>query len=302
GIRQGGPHLRRHPTGARPAAGLPRSVPRPRAPHPAPRHPRGRGHAVRRVRRRRRAPAQPVRHGRARGALAGRLPFRSRLVGRVRGLRKPETIRAVRFMGPVGYVVTFRQTDPLYVIDRSDPTEPVAAGELKIPGFSAYLHPVAEGRLIGVGQDADPETGATKGLQISLFDVTDPTAPARLDTFMPYPPLDGREGHVCSPVEWDHRAFTNTDGAAFVPFEGWSWREGGGQEEAMFGVIAVSWDGDTLDGSRVLPVFEGKPGGDEWSLSPQRVVARGEVVYAVGHDGISVIDLASGEIVDTVRY
>lgn len=223
-------------------------------------------------------------------------------VGRVGGLGKTETIRAVRFMGPVGYVVTFRQTDPLYVIDLSDPTEPVAAGELKIPGFSAYLHPVAEGRLIGVGQDADPETGATKGLQISLFDVTDPTAPARLDTFMPYPPLDGREGHVGSPVEWDHRAFTNTDGAAFVPFEGWSWREGGGQEEAMFGVIAVSWDGDTLDGSRVLPVFEGKPGGDEWSLSPQRVVARGEVVYAVGHDGISVIDLASGEIVDTVRY
>ncbi len=62
--------------------------------------------------------------------------------GMVEGLGVTETIQAVRFMGPLGYVVTFRQTDPLYVIDLSDPAAPVAAGELKIPGFSAYLHPV----------------------------------------------------------------------------------------------------------------------------------------------------------------
>ena len=60
----------------------------------------------------------------------------------------------MRFLGDVGYVVTFEQTDPLYTIDLSDPPSPRVAGELKILGFSAYLHPVGDGLLLGVGQDA----------------------------------------------------------------------------------------------------------------------------------------------------
>jgi len=103
-------------------------------------------------------------------------------VGAVTGLGLTETIQSVRFMGPVGYVVTFRQTDPLYVIDLSDPTAPRAVGELKIPGFSSYLHPVGDGRLVGIGRDADEE-GRDRGLLVSLFDVRDPTAPAQLQTW-----------------------------------------------------------------------------------------------------------------------
>ncbi|MBD0293452.1 MAG: beta-propeller domain-containing protein [Jiangellaceae bacterium] len=105
-----------------------------------------------------------------------------RPVGSVGGLGHGERIYAVRFIGPVGYVVTFRQVDPLYTLDLSDPTSPRVVGELKIPGYSAYLHPVGENRLVGVGQDAD-EQGVPLGLQLSLFDVDDPAAPARLDTF-----------------------------------------------------------------------------------------------------------------------
>lgn len=103
-------------------------------------------------------------------------------VGMVGGLGRTETIQSVRFMGPVGYVVTFRQTDPLYVIDLSDPTAPAAVGELKIPGFSSYLHPVGEGRLVGVGRDADLQ-GNDRGFLLSLFDVSDPTAPQQLQTY-----------------------------------------------------------------------------------------------------------------------
>lgn len=102
-------------------------------------------------------------------------------VGMVGGLGRTETIHSVRFMGPVGYVVTFRQTDPLYVIDLSDPTAPAALGELKIPGFSSYLHPVGEGRLVGVGRDADQE-GNDRGFLLSLFDVSDPTDPRQIQT------------------------------------------------------------------------------------------------------------------------
>src|SRR3954451_20938896 len=81
----------------------------------------------------------------------------------------------------MGYVVTFRQTDPLYAVDPTDPAHPAVAGELKIPGYGAYLHPLADGRLIGVGQAAEGN-GRIQGLQVSLFDVSDPSRPTRIAT------------------------------------------------------------------------------------------------------------------------
>jgi len=107
----------------------------------------------------------------------------------------------VRFMGDAGYVVTFRQTDPLYTLDLTDPDDPAVRGELKIPGYSAYLHPIGDGLLLGVGQDADEETGRTSGLQISLFDVADLAHPARLQQ------LKLGERFTSSAVEWNHHAF-----------------------------------------------------------------------------------------------
>jgi len=102
-----------------------------------------------------------------------------RVIGSLGGLGKGEQIYAVRFVGPTAYVVTFRRTDPLYVVDLRDPAKPVVAGQLKIPGYSAYLHPVGGDRLLGVGQAADGN-GRVRGTQISLFDVADPANPKRL--------------------------------------------------------------------------------------------------------------------------
>jgi uncharacterized secreted protein with C-terminal beta-propeller domain len=99
--------------------------------------------------------------------------------GSVGGLGETEQIYAVRFHGPVGYVVTFRQTDPLYTLDLSNPAAPAVLGELEITGYSAYLHPLEDGSLIGVGQEAT-EDGATQGTQVSLFDVSDLANPTRL--------------------------------------------------------------------------------------------------------------------------
>ncbi|ANZ38712.1 hypothetical protein BBK82_24240 [Lentzea guizhouensis] len=103
-------------------------------------------------------------------------------VGRVDGLGKGERIYSVRFIGRMGYVVTFRQTDPLYTLDLSDPGQPRVTGELKITGFSAYLHPAGDGKLIGVGQEAT-EQGRTTGTQVSLFDIGNPASPQRLSQF-----------------------------------------------------------------------------------------------------------------------
>jgi uncharacterized secreted protein with C-terminal beta-propeller domain len=119
-------------------------------------------------------------------------------VGRLAGLGKGERIYAVRFMGPVGYVVTFRQTDPLYTVDLTDPARPRAVGELKIPGYSAYLHPTGGTTLLGVGQDAT-EQGRRLGTQVSLFDVGDPARPRRTAQHQ----VDGGQ----SEVEFDPHAF-----------------------------------------------------------------------------------------------
>lgn len=103
-------------------------------------------------------------------------------VGRVGGLGRGERVYAVRFTGSLGYVVTFRQTDPLYTLDLRDPARPRVSGELRIDGYSAYLHPAGDGRLIGVGQAADGK-GRPEGARVSLFDVRDPAHPRRTGTY-----------------------------------------------------------------------------------------------------------------------
>jgi len=100
-------------------------------------------------------------------------------VGQVGGLGAGQRIYGVRFAGTTGYVVTFRQVDPLYTLDLSDPKAPRVAGELEIPGYSAYLHPLGDGLLLGIGQEAGA-TGRTEGTQVSLFDVSDLAHPRRI--------------------------------------------------------------------------------------------------------------------------
>jgi hypothetical protein len=100
-------------------------------------------------------------------------------VGKLTGLGRGERIYAVRFIGNTAYVVTFRQIDPLFTVDLSDPTAPRLVGELQLQGYSAYLHPVGDNLLLGVGQDANAQ-GRQLGTQLSLFDVSDLANPVRV--------------------------------------------------------------------------------------------------------------------------
>nr|MBA3306975.1 beta-propeller domain-containing protein [Thermoleophilaceae bacterium] len=120
-------------------------------------------------------------------------------LGRVEGLGRGERIYAVRFVEDIGFVVTFRQTDPLYTVDLADPRRPRVLGELKIRGYSAYLHPLGGDLLLGVGQDATEE-GARLGTQLSLFDVSDLRRPTRLQQ-------RSVGSGSSSQVEYDHHAF-----------------------------------------------------------------------------------------------
>jgi hypothetical protein len=126
------------------------------------------------------------------------------IVGSVTGLALGERIRSVRFMGDRGFVVTFRQVDPLFSLDLSDRTNPFVAGELKIPGYSSFLQPMDDNHLIGFGRYADPTTGRVQGLQLSLFDVSDLKNPTQMFTYV----FSTESWGGYSEAEWDPHAFS----------------------------------------------------------------------------------------------
>ena len=157
-------------------------------------------------------------------------------VGRVGGLGRGEQIYSVRFVEDKGYVVTFRQTDPLYTLDLADPKNPKLLGELKILGYSAYLHPVTDDLLLGVGQDAT-EQGQRKGSQLSLFDVSDLRAPKRVAQ------ADlGRDSS--STAEFDPHAFLywRPSALAAIPLV----RYGRSEEDTFVGVVGFRVGRDAL--------------------------------------------------------
>ncbi len=104
------------------------------------------------------------------------------IVGKLEGLAEGEKIYSVRFMGKKVHLVTFRQIDPLFVIDLSNPRAPKVLGYLKIPGFSDYLHPYDDNHLIGIGKDAT-EMGQVKGMKLSLFDVSNVAEPKEISRY-----------------------------------------------------------------------------------------------------------------------
>ncbi len=110
-----------------------------------------------------------------------------RVVGALEGLAGGERIYSARFIGNRAYLTTFKQTDPLFVIDLSEPAQPMVLGQLEMPGYSDYLHPYDENTLIGFGKDtAESEWGGavTKGLKLTLFDVSDVANPKVIDTYI----------------------------------------------------------------------------------------------------------------------
>ena len=132
-------------------------------------------------------------------------------IGHVGNLGKGQRVYAVRFVGPTGYVVTFKQVDPLYTVDLTDPTQPRVLGQLEIPGYSAYLHPISGDLLLGIGQDVDDQ-GHPLGTQLSLFDVSDLRHPTRI--------AHATLGQGWSEAESDHHAFLfwPPTGLVVVPF------------------------------------------------------------------------------------
>lgn len=209
-------------------------------------------------------------------------------VGSVSGLGKNERVYAVRFIEDKGYVVTFRQVDPLYVVDLSDPRDPTVEGELKINGYSAYLHPIGEDLLLGVGQDATDE-GRVLGTQVSVFDVSDPADPRRVArlTF----------DDAYSDAEWDTHAFLwwPEDEIAVLPLQRWSWDEDTEKEDHFSGAMVVQATDDRVKqvAEIVHPSFE-DPECEEcwtWTAPIVRSLVIGDTLFTVSETGILATDM-----------
>ncbi|MEW8507582.1 MAG: beta-propeller domain-containing protein [Candidatus Thiodiazotropha sp.] len=142
--------------------------------------------------------------------------------GRLDNLGRPgELLYASRFLGDRGYLVTFKKIDPLYVLDLSDPENPVSLGELEVTGYSEYLHPVGENYLLGIGKEAIDDVSSTdrdglgfawyQGLKVTLFDVTDPTTPTEVNSIV----LGGRR--TSSNILTEHHAFASLPQTDLLP-------------------------------------------------------------------------------------
>lgn len=133
------------------------------------------------------------------------------LMGKITDIAPGEQLHSCRFMEDAAYFVTFRQTDPLFSVDISDPANPRILDELKIPGFSEYLHPYSEGHLFGLGFNADENTGIVRGIKLSMFDNSDPHNVTERDTLV-------MGAHNYSAAMENHKAILVDDRKSLIAF------------------------------------------------------------------------------------
>jgi hypothetical protein len=204
-----------------------------------------------------------------------------KVVGSVSGLGKGQQIYAVRFVGPLAYVVTFQLTDPLYVLDLSDPAVPRTSGELELTGYSNYLQQVGDGRLVGVGQEANSQ-GRVAGMQVSLFDVSSPSLPRRIGHVLL---ADAPGENAFDPHSFLYWPATNM---VIVPIETWTNSPDAGR--AL--VLRVEASGLTTLGLIGHPgtsqSYQGYPG-------IERTMVIGNSIWTMSSDGLLASQLTSLE-------
>jgi len=210
--------------------------------------------------------------------------------GSVRGLAEGERIYSVRLRGDKGYMVTFRTIDPLFTLDLSDPYNPKVEGELKITGFSSYIHPLGENHLMTIGQDADDE-GRIQGVQLQIFDVRDMSNPTRIHQER----ISTDQWSSWSEAMWNHHAFTyhpEREVLAFpINIRDWD-RIGGKDFSGLLVYEANAQDGFTSLGRVSHADLEGD---HRWWTTVRRSIFIEDYVYSLSERGMKVNDLRNPE-------
>jgi len=198
-------------------------------------------------------------------------------VSSITGLGRDERVYSVRFDGDVGYFVTFRQTDPLFTVDLADPFAPKVLSALKIPGFSQYLHVYGEGRLFGLGMDADPDTGWTNGMKLSMFDTSDKTNVTEKHMLK----LDS----TYSEALYNHKAILISPARDIIAFP-----------------TSNGYDVYGYSDDRGFYIRASIKGGEDWWGYNMRGLYIEDYAYICGTDGVSVFDMTDFTAVKSVTF
>ncbi|MEK4423881.1 beta-propeller domain-containing protein [Solibacillus sp. FSL K6-1523] len=220
-------------------------------------------------------------------------------VGSVNDLAQGERIYSARFMGEKAYIVTFKETDPLFVIDTKNPQAPKVLGELKIPGFSNYLHPIGENHLLGIGYDTEVkmESGSkepivlTKGMKLSLFNVTDLANPIEQDAVI----IGGRGTY--SEVQNDHKALFRDARNNYYGFPITIYEPGEDEDRLTYKgtgaqIYKVTTAGIELAGDLTEPARPGEQYEDSYNVV-QRILYTGDNLYTVSRTKITSYQMST---------
>lgn len=203
------------------------------------------------------------------------------IVGKADGLAEGESIYSARFMGNTGYFVTYRQVDPLFSVDFTDPENPKILGELKVTGFSEYLHFYGENRLLGIGWETDPDTGTRKGLKLSMFDISDPSDVKEISRKI-------IENIDYFPGEYNYKALTVSPQKNVIGFVTTSYGNRGGSNSSYF---VFSYD-DHNGFKNAMTYSAQNDVSSEFENS--RGVYIGDTFYIANSDAVLAFDMKNG--------
>lgn len=210
-------------------------------------------------------------------------------IGRLEGLAKGEKIYSVRYLEKKAYIVTFKEVDPLFVIDLSENNNPKVLGELKIPGYSTYLHPYDETHLIGFGYDtkADGTRITTNGLKMVMFDITDLDNPKEL-----FKVNVGDKG-AYSELIYNHKALMYSKEKNIIGFPVSSYSKGKSISKAQIYEISID-KGFILKG-------EIKHNNSTYSKAINRIIYSGDVYYTLSKELIKATNMNSFEEIGKIE-
>ena len=207
------------------------------------------------------------------------------VTGRIEGLAEGEQIYSARFLENTGYFVTFRQTDPLFAVDLSDASAPRILAELKVSGFSEYLHFYTDDLLFGLGMEADEETGREEGMKLSMFDIAEPESPKEVSRLH-------LENYNYSEALWDHRAILMDTEENLIGFPA----EGSDQGTYWMHYLVYAYE----DGAFVQKLKV--DAGGEGSYGRISGTFIGDVFYLLKEDGsVRSYDRVSGKLLEEVK-
>lgn len=216
------------------------------------------------------------------------------IVGQLENFAPDEQVKSTRFLGNLVYVVTFRNTDPLFAIDLTDPAKPTILGAVKLPGFSSYLHPLDDHTLLGVGYSGDDESADLDTVKLSLFDISDPTHPQETDSRV--------IKQADTDVNYEPKAFVfdSKSGAFYLPVSYNLFEKNGNYAGIQYVLKRYAAANGKFTEEQAY-VHGAEQGGYAYS-SLFRGTFIGDKVYTVTDTTVKEFDLAGGELTRTVQY